>query len=280
MRSASEFLDLVEKNFSETSDHFVWRGMMTPTWVLQSSLSRELAKMPLRGIEWKTQATIITIRHLRCYLEQLRGLSQLTREHGALYAALEREERQNYPSFIDVIQNLKQFERTILELFAMGQHHKMLTPFLDWTTTPAIALYFAFENLDPRPDGVGERVVYALNRTVIEEECPRTGSPKDDDVVFMDSMAYDNPRIIGQSGLFSWIPANAPLDRWVVGRQNFQRTSRAVLIRFLIPNRDRIQCLRQLELSGVDARKIYPDLEGAATNANTKVTSFIKGIRS
>lgn len=265
------FVQEIVPKFTRSKDRFVWRGMSNSQWNLQSSMSRELAKMRLSGNSWKTKATDFTIAHLLGYLEEIRGLSQLTRTHGKLYAALKEQQNRGYFAFTNVLYNLKEYENEILELFSLGQHHRMLTPFLDWTTTPQKALYFAFEETDSRKNGVGDRVVFALNKTAIEEECPPHQIPNDDWVIFLNSMAYDNPRIVGQDGLFSYVPAFIPLDRWVADRFNFKSTKKPILIRFLIQNRCREECLQMLDMTGINPRSMYPDLEGAALRANSRL---------
>jgi hypothetical protein len=271
--SYETFIHDIIPQFLTIDSNYVWRGMMDPAWDLHSSLSRQLAKMPIpissTNHDWKIAATQATIQQLLYYIENLRGLTKLEPAIGELYACLNDELRKKQISFLDTLDNLSSYQKIIIELFAIGQHHKMLTPFLDWTTTPLIALYFAFEEIDPqRPNGVGDRVIYALNRKKIEEECPLGHRPSDDWVIFTNSMANDNNRIIGQNGLFTYIPASEPLDRWVVGRPNFVGSQEPVLIRFLIQNKDREKCMKELSFTGIDARSVYPDREGAALKAN------------
>jgi hypothetical protein len=276
------FIHEIAPKFIGVSDEYVWRGMRDSNWWLESSLSRELSKMPIRDSnKWKEEATKATVNQLRYYLQQLRGLSRLTREHGELFSRLEELVNEKKRSFIDVTDALNEFQRDIYELFALGQHHNMLTPFLDWTRVPLVALYFAFKDSDERPDGVGDRVIYALNKTRIMKECPPfSKSTRGDGVIFTDSMAYDNPRIIGQSGLFTYIPANEPLDRWVVQQKNFTAKKEPVLLRFIIPNKNRSSCLKELALQGIDPRTIYPDLEGAALEVNSKLKADLANLSS
>jgi hypothetical protein len=274
--SYDTFIHEIAPEFLDAKDIFVWRGMRDSTWDLLSSLSRELSKMKKTKHEWDEAATEATIQQLRFYLENLRGLSQLQESYSDIYHLL-GEQTKGMRSFLEVLDKLKAHKNTIFELFSIGQHHEMLTPFLDWSTNPLVALYFAFEEYDhSRAEGVGDRVIYALNRTEVEKECPPNGRLSEGSVIFTDSMAYDNPRIIGQNGLFTYIPASQPLNEWVVDRKNFQRKREPILIQFIIQNKGRTQCLRELEQIGIDARSIYPDLKGAAVKANNRLKTFLQ----
>ena len=161
-------------------------------------------------------------------------------------------------------------EYLLYDLLSIGQHYGLHTPFLDWTDVPVVALFFAFLEEDDaaQPPGVGNRVVYALNYTRIREVCPPGEAYSADDILFLGSMAHDNPRIIGQSGLFTFVPAHRPVDEWVVKRAEFERDPRPVLIRFLIRNEARLDCLQHLSALNIHERSLFPDLHGAARRAN------------
>ena len=275
------FLHCIVPLFSAASDQYVWRGMRDPSWNLVSTLARELEKMPIRinndhRNHWKIEATKITIDQLTGYLEQLRGLGGLDDSSGELHERLLAEKKMNHHSFLEVIRKLEKFRFKIYELFATGQHHDLLTPFMDWTTNPFAALFFAFYRSDSRADGDGDRVVYALNRTQIEEDFPARDI---ESVIFTESMAYDNPRIIGQSGLFTFTPTHEPLDRWVVKQYAPKPKLKPILIRFLIQNKSRSECLRKLEMIGIHNRSIFPDRHGAAQEANSKTIHNISKIK-
>lgn len=253
---------------------FVWRGMRDPSWLLQSSLSR-FASTQLRstGNSWQRDVCRMTTQHLVQFIRHLRGLGLLSRKHDELHAFLESQLAQSHLSFLAVIAPLSsELKNLVYELFALGQHYQLLTPFLDWTSIPAVALYFAFKELDDRTDGVGHRVVFALNQTEVETLCPASpGTSNPEDANFIFSMAHDNARIVGQAGLFTFVPAHLPLDQWVVnkvGRAELAPPRPPVLIRFLIHNHSRGDCLRELALSGIHARTVFPDRFGAAEHAN------------
>jgi hypothetical protein len=198
---------------------------------------------------------------------RLRGLNLLTREHDQLYALLIKHMDQQHETFLTVLQEMSAAQlRLTVELFALGQHHGLHTPFLDWTSVPLTALYFAFEQPDDRVDGVGYRVVFALNKTELERLCPSKEAKGPDDIMVLDSMAHDNPRIIAQSGLFTFIPAHMPVDQWVVSRCKTHDTP--VLIRFLIRNKNRSHALSEMDSLNINARTVYPDRFGAALHSN------------
>ncbi|MBL8212439.1 MAG: FRG domain-containing protein [Bryobacterales bacterium] len=256
---------------------FVWRGMRDPSWFLQSSLSRAASKeIVSKGEQWQKDVSELTTRHLMEFINHLRGLSLLDRKHDDLYALLGRHIGKFYTSFDNVLESMDQDLRSLtLELFALGQHHGLYTPFLDWTYIPLIALYFAFVEQDDRVDGVGHRVVFALNKTAVERMCPPNEVTAREGIRFVGSMAHDNPRIVGQAGLFTFVPPHLPVDQWVVARCDRPPEERwPVLLRFLIRNSGRKKCLDELNTLNINSRTVFPDRFGSALHANFRLESF------
>jgi hypothetical protein len=259
------------------SQEFVWRGMRNPAWMLQSSLSR-FASDHIRstGLAWQRAVSKMTTKHLIEALNQHRGLGLLNREHDELHQLLGRHLGVDHNSFLSVLSAMSPSQINLTrELFSLGQHHGLLTPFLDWTTVPLIALYFAFEQDDERRDGEGFRVVFALNKTAVEKFCPPHEAQGPESIFFLNSMAHDNPRVVAQNGLFTFVPAHLPVDQWVVAKCMTLSTpvTTPILIRFLIRNSKRIQCLQELAASNIHARSVFPDRFGAAQYSNFRMES-------
>jgi len=275
----STFIHEIAPLFTDTHYDFVWRGARNPDWKLQSSLSRRLAALKKPGMEWQKGVSEITVKHVLNFIVQLRGLNVLKTEHDEIYHFLLNNLERGYHTFLTVLKKMTSEQLHLTnELFALGQHHGLATPFLDWTTVPLIALFFAFHEPDEpgkSADGVGSRVVYALNRSLVEKYCPSNEAHGPDSILFLGSLAYDNPRIIGQAGLFTFVPAHLPVDEWVV--THFPHSEKGpLLMRFLIRNKGRDECLASLDKMNLNGRTIYPDREGAAIHGNYLLERNIK----
>jgi hypothetical protein len=230
------FYDYVRQEMLDFS-HYVWRGQRDSEWKLESSLDRQLRSRLGKVSRAK--------EHLAKFKLSVRG------RRGPTPARLEDEN----------------------EWWALGQHHGLATPLLDWTESPFAALYFAFEKPIRPPSG--KRSVWALspveskNREIItahKAKTPPSGlqAPTLD---FVRPHQDENARLVAQSGLFTRAPLGDTVEEWV--RKNFAGDMKsATLLKITVPELVRMECLRTLNTMNINHLSLFPDMYGASLHCN------------
>ncbi len=243
---------------------YIWRGHRREDWSLKSTLDRLIEEANVS----KTKQLLFRSVHL----EQFK------------YAA--RGRRGPNPPLIE----------TENEWWALGQHHGLATPLLDWTASPFVAAYFA---MIKKGIGIGRyRAIYALHRPTIEqkvqelmrakkeeserkkEEYDKSGQPKNrlayvlltspdlsPEVEFIRPRSDDNQRLVSQGGLFTRSPIGMTLEEWVQ-KYFVGKTDGYTLMKLLVPNRDREEALRMLNRMNINHLTLFPDLYGASKYCN------------
>jgi hypothetical protein len=156
------------------------------------------------------------------------------------------------------------------EWWAIGQHHGLATPLLDWSTSPYVAAYFAFAT--DGNDGATERAVFALHRPSVETKSraisdAHKGLDRPNIIEFVAPLSDENPRLVNQGGLFSRAPDGIEIQDWVA-QQFAGDNGHAYLLKITIPNRDRELCLRNLNRMNINHLTLFPDLYGASKYCN------------
>jgi hypothetical protein len=212
---------------SETG-RYIWRGQEID-WPLQSSFDR---KQKLGKGRQEALA-----RHLKRFKEVMERL---------------------YPGVLPRIEN---------SVWAMGQHYGIDTPLLDWTRSPYIAAYFAFEKKPGRSIRT-YRYVYALERTVRRLTRKRLkGDGKISRVRYVDiieELGYPSPRFWAQESLFTRSMDGCDVETDVRCFAD-RRPGDRYLVKFRIPTKDRDECLYNLSLMGVNALRLMIDLKDAVS---------------
>lgn len=193
------------------------------------------------------------------------------------------------------VANANPLPRNSWEVLALAQHHSLPTRFMDWTTNPLVALYFAVRN--PEHDAPeNHSAIYILTKQTLsyEELVDRNRSASRQQMEsslevkrgktntiqvhqieallqseeispfdITENVIYDpphvSPRIRAQDGL-------------LLAFQNpVQQLPETQYIELLIPgvNRDKIR--RELEQYGVFDKQLFPDLDGLAKWLKFKV---------
>lgn len=227
------FHDYVVDELLEFS-HCIWRGQRDSSWNLISSLDRLLTEKK------DSEKVYLISSHLKEFKRVIRG------RRGVNPAPIIEEN----------------------EWWALGQHHALATPLLDWTHSPFVALYFAFEK-DTKPK-TNMRTVWAL----IEPEEANSRIKKHEQVSgvqqtldFVVPSQSENPRLLSQAGLFTRGPIGESVESWVE-REYKDKSSDVPLLKINIPNDGRQECLKTLNRMNINHATLFPDLYGAGYYCN------------
>jgi hypothetical protein len=215
------FADTVD-HFRPYTNHYVWRGQRQG-WPLKSSFDRF----------WGTRAGCRK-EGLKRHFDNFRG--KMKRSHPQISLALVGD---------DIV-------------WALGQHHNLKSPILDWTRDPYIAAYFAFEEVAIADDD-GFRYVYGLSRTIRrlmvkwkrgatlqrKERASRTeGLPQD-----------LLPLFSSQEAVFTRTERGRSIED-TVRAWSEKRPGQIALVKIRIPEGERGRCFTELERMKIDYKKL------------------------
>lgn len=183
-----------------------------------------------------------------------------------------------------------------IEKWAIGQHHGLLTPLLDWTRSPFIALFFAFNTSDDTATNPS-RAIFCLNMSALQGAFGDDVTP-----LFREPMGHNNSRLVNQAGLFTMTPEgednlasfiiNRLIDEEIVNEEpvttpvaskdgstaegfidyevtdNLAAQLQTFIRKVHVPNVGRTACLDMLRKMNIHNGTLFPDAQGASLFCN------------
>lgn len=223
-------IDVIQELFGEDSFRrgiFIFRGQASSDWRLEPSFDRIFQTLTNR--------------------EKVDAMKELLKVF--------RQESEG----MDVPANVWSTETKSL---ALGQHYGLPTRLLDWSESPYIASFFAFNDAIVYPD-LGDYVsVWALNTTA------ENVWNEDSGVQIVDVPSIGNIRLRNQYGKFTLLKTPfSCLEDYV---EHFDDDSRP-LFKFLIHSSAAKDAVSDLDAMGINNTRIYPELVGSALSAKVRV---------
>lgn len=259
IKSWSEFREWIDQDRQIMPVY--WRGQKSPNWVLASHFERQILYLNGGWLEDSSQIYPYDNRFDRDGSKMWeKGFYQSMRDrYLSVFKRACSGFRDAAPSTLDTDQ-----------WWALGRHYGLITPLLDWTESPYIAAFSPLSELYKEMNAKGggmtfdgqEIAVYRLfHNELLEGDGLRVVNPTVDEL----------GRLQRQRGLFTWLDSEDYFEL-----QGFlDNTERSDLLhKFIISDQVVLDALRDLKAHGIDWNLLFPDLLGAANQANTTWNIF------
>lgn len=181
---------------------------------------------------------------------------------GTLFGAV--AERLNYPLQMGNLQHN-------MAIWSILQHHGYPTPMIDWTYSPFVAAYFAFQEAEECNDCAPRIFIFdrvRWNQRYGKAEFFVDAAPNQ--LVVAESMSVANPRHAPQQAILT-VTNVADVEAFVRLRE--QEDGVTYLSVCDLQTKHRTQIMRELELMGITYGSLFPGLDGICRDIRDRLFS-------
>jgi len=255
----SEFRDFVDNDQQILPVY--WRGQKDPNWALASAFERQM--LYLNG-GWHDDASQIYPYADRNFTNRYyrNGVNYITRD---FYESMRDRYLSKFKRSCSGLRGDSPAELDDDQWWALGRHFGLITPLLDWTTSPYIAAFFPLNELYKEMRAAGGGISFE-GKSFAVYRLFKNKSLEGDGLSVLELTVDELGRLQSQRGLFTWLDSIEYFEL-----QGFlDNTERSDLLhKFIISDQVVLDALRDLKAHGIDWNLLFPDLFGAANQANT-----------
>ena len=212
---------------------FIYRGQRDARWSLKTTLHRT--------------ALVSTVRDIKTYADVV-----LPQVHEAIEAWVGRSWDLTNPL-------------GMAEFVAFLQHNGFPTPLLDWTYSPSVAAYFAFESVNHFHPQIDEVAVFSFNKRSWTAAYRQVYDYADHTphVSVLQPRMVGNHKLAVQQGCFTWSNVE-DIEGHI--RLN-EKDGKHFLVKYTFDVRERPKVMRELSLMGISAIQLMPSVEAVCKKA-------------
>ena len=211
-------------------NNYIFRGHADSEWKIESTLTRALNRIYPDGINKVDLAK----KHLDSFMHDIRGKCTLD------FKFTSDDEK-----------------------WALGQHHGLYTPLLDWTDSPYVGLFFALQG----NSNSGKRTLWALLEDDIQELSDAQAA-NGEEVEVIRPLSNENRRLVSQGGLFLKAPLEISIENWISQQRDFDWVT---MYKIEFPDNIKNDALSALNNMNINNLTLFPDLIGSSSHSNYRL---------
>ena len=145
---------------------------------------------------------------------------------------------------------------------SLVQHHGYPTPLLDWTHSPFIAAYFAFNDLSAQNLGENNKIrIHMFDKQAWINDFPQQTNLRMHTPHFsiLETLAIGNPRMVPQQALAS-VTNVADIETYILECELLR--SKMYLKVIDLPASTKTEAVKELRMMGITAGSLFPGIDG------------------